>query len=40
TGTDNVCERAVVAAGCRLVAKKMSNAGITVAIGIRRTDKK
>lgn len=35
TGSDNVCERAVVAAGCRLVAKKMSNAGITVAIGIR-----
>ncbi|MCR5237473.1 MAG: cobalamin biosynthesis protein [Lachnospiraceae bacterium] len=35
TGTDNVCERAVVAAGCRLVAKKMTGSGITVAIGIR-----
>ena len=39
TGTDNVCERAVVAAGCRLVAKKMSGAGITIAIGIKRRDK-
>ena len=36
TGADNVCERAVVAAGCRLVAKKRSGAGITVALGIRR----
>lgn len=35
TGTDNVCERAVVAAGCRIFARKMSNSGITVAIGIR-----
>ncbi|MCR5774660.1 MAG: cobalt-precorrin 5A hydrolase [Lachnospiraceae bacterium] len=35
TGADNVCERAVVAAGCRIFAKKMSNYGITVAIGIR-----
>lgn len=35
TGTDNVCERAVVAAGCRIFAKKMSNAGVAVAIGIR-----
>lgn len=33
TGSDNVCERAVVAAGCRLYAKKMSNSGVTVAIG-------
>ncbi len=33
TGSDNVCERAVVAAGCRLFAKKMGNAGITIAIG-------
>ncbi len=40
TGTDNVCERAVVAAGCRLVAKKMSGAGMTVAIGIRRKKEK
>ena len=39
TGTDNVCERAVVAAGYRLVAKKMSGAGITIAIGIKRRDK-
>ncbi|MBQ8955571.1 MAG: cobalt-precorrin 5A hydrolase [Lachnospiraceae bacterium] len=35
TGADNVCERAVVAAGCRLFAKKMTKSGITVAIGIR-----
>lgn len=35
TGADNVCERAVVAAGCRLYAKKMAKYGITVAIGIR-----
>ncbi len=35
TGTDNVCERAVVAAGCRIFAKKMSNSGIAVAIGKR-----
>lgn len=40
TGTDNVCERAVVAAGCRLIAKKMSGAGITVAIGLRKGNKK
>ena len=35
TGADNVCERAVVAAGCRLYAKKMAKYGITLAIGIR-----
>lgn len=35
TGADNVCERAVVAAGCRIIAKKMAKYGITVAVGIR-----
>ncbi|MBO5551362.1 MAG: cobalamin biosynthesis protein, partial [Lachnospiraceae bacterium] len=37
TGADTVCERAVVAAGCRLFAKKMAKSGMTVAIGIRET---
>ena len=34
-GADNVCERVVTAAGCRLFAKKMTKSGISVAIGIR-----
>ncbi len=33
TGADNICERAVAAAGARLVVRKMARYGITVAIG-------
>ena len=33
TGTDNVCERAIVAAGGRVIVKKMAKYGMTVAIG-------
>ena len=35
TGTDNVCERAVVAAGGRLRVRKLAKYGITIAIGRR-----
>jgi len=34
TGVDNVCERAVVCAGARLIAKKNAGEGVTVALGI------
>jgi cobalt-precorrin 5A hydrolase len=33
TGADNVCERAVAAAGGRIIVRKAAKYGITVAIG-------
>ena len=35
TGTDNVCERSVSAAGGRLIIKKQSGEGVTFAAGLR-----
>jgi len=35
TGADNVCERAVVLAGARLIAGKSAAEGVTVALGIQ-----
>ena len=38
TGTDNVCERSVIAYGCRrLLLKKTAENGMTIAIGVMDT---
>ena len=35
TGVDNVCERAAVLAGGRLIVRKRARAGVTVALAVR-----
>ena len=38
TGTDNVCERSVCAAGAKIIVKKTASDGMTAAVGVLPTD--